>query len=151
MRLTKEHCAMVFEQLGESRKMVLSTSCKDHVTSRMMSVIIIDGLFYFQTDKMSRKCQQIIENARAALCIDNVQVEGVCEEIGIPSEHQKFCTLYKRYFPGSYERYTSLSDERLFCLKPAYIKRWIYEGGEPYEEVFDFRKESYEKRAYVKM
>lgn len=36
----------IFSNLGESKNMVLSTSYKDKVTSRMMSVIIFDGEFY---------------------------------------------------------------------------------------------------------
>ena len=80
--LLEKNTSMVFQQLGESKKMVLSTSVDNHVTSRMMSVIIIDGNFYFQTDRKSRKLEQIAENPKAALCVDNVQVEGECREVG---------------------------------------------------------------------
>ena len=146
--LLEKNTSMVFQQLGESKKMVLSTSVDNHVTSRMMSVIIIDGNFYFQTDRKSRKFEQIAENPKAALCVDNVQVEGECREVGQPSENRDFCTLYEKYYPNSYKTYTFLADERLICLKPTLIKRWIYEEGKPYEEIFDFQKGSYEKKAY---
>ena len=35
------------------KTMVLSTSGDSRVSSRMMSIIVADGLFYFQTDKTS--------------------------------------------------------------------------------------------------
>lgn len=37
----------IFSNFGYSKNMVLSTSYQDKVTSRMMSVIIFDGEFYF--------------------------------------------------------------------------------------------------------
>lgn len=45
----------LWRELGESRKMVLSTSLDNLVTSRMMSVVIMDGRLYFQTDRTLRK------------------------------------------------------------------------------------------------
>lgn len=141
--------ASLFEQIGESRKMVLSTSINDNVTSRMMSVIIFNGIFYFQTDQTFRKYEQLQKNSKAALCIDNFQIEGTCKEMGNPLKHDFFCKLYEKYFPFSYTRYTSLSNERLFALEPTYIKKWIYEEGEPFEEIFDFFKREYRKLAYI--
>lgn len=64
--------------------MVLSTSYQDKVTSRMMSVIIFDGEFYFQTDKNFRKYNQIKNNPNVLLCCDNISVEGICTELGKP-------------------------------------------------------------------
>lgn len=61
-------------EYGKARKMVLSTSENDMVTSRMMNIIQIDGLFYFQTDKELRKYNQLINNPKVALCIDNIQI-----------------------------------------------------------------------------
>lgn len=148
MKAFKSECGNLFAQLGEYRKMVLSTSFQDHVTSRMMSVIIEGGNFYFQTDRNFRKYAQLKQNPNAALCIDNFQIEGVCEEIGTPVENETFCRLYKQYFPGSYQKYSLLSNEKLFVLRPVYIKKWIYDDGKPYEEIFDFKKRTYEKIAY---
>lgn len=47
----KEKYSKFFEKIGRSKFMVLSTSKDDFVTSRMVSIIVIDGKFYFQTDK----------------------------------------------------------------------------------------------------
>ncbi len=139
----------LFEQLGEYKKMVLSTSLHDRVTSRMMSVVITDHRFYFQTDKNFRKYEQMIRNCNASLCTENVQIEGTCTEIGHPSCNQPFCNLYKEYYKGSYDRYTFLENERLFVLQPTYIQKWIYIDEIPYIEIYDFERQRYEKKVYI--
>lgn len=139
-------CRVLFEQLGEGRKMVLSTALHDHVTSRMMSIIVYNGRFYFQTDRTFRKYEQLQKNPRAALCADNFQIEGICKEIGSPAENPFFCRLYEKNFPASYKMYSLLPNERLFELEPQFAKKWIYEDGRPYEETFDFKGKTYGKK-----
>ena len=148
MSLFNERCDELFDELGEYRKMVLSTCFNDYITSRMMSVVIIENAFYFQTDKTFRKYNQLKNNNRAALCIDNFQVEGFCKEIGKPLNNRSFCRLYEKHFYNSFKKYSCLSNEVLFALEPILIKRWIYENGKPYEEIFDFDLKSYHKKAY---
>lgn len=140
---------MLLKQLGKGKTMVLSTAFNDKVTSRMMSIIITDGLFYFQTDRTFRKYEQIHKNPNVSLCSDNIQIEGICTEIGHPVDNALFCKLYQEYFRNSYEHYSELQDERLFAIKPGYIQKWIYENTEPFVESFDFEKNSYEKQHYI--
>lgn len=149
MDIFDKQCAILFEQIGKHKKMVLSTSLKDYVTSRMMSVVITDNLFYFQTDKNFRKYGQLQGNNKASLCIENIQVEGICKEIGHPLDNPVFNDLFKEGFRGSYDRYSALIDERLFELKPAYIQRWIYVDNEPFIEIYDFGKKLYELKPYT--
>ena len=144
-----EQCQALFRDIGEHKKMVLSTSFEGCVTSRMMSVVIFDDIFYFQTDMTFRKYAQLKKNEKAALCIDNLQIEGLCRELGHPACNPTFSSLYEKHFPSAFKRYTYLANERLFSFKPTYIKRWIYEEGEPYEEIFDFTHRLYEKRKYI--
>ncbi|MGN0558514.1 MAG: pyridoxamine 5'-phosphate oxidase family protein [Acutalibacteraceae bacterium] len=138
----------LFSELGESRNMVLSTCLDKTVTSRMMSVIILDRAFYFQTDISFRKYNQIIGNPNVALCFDNTSIEGVCSEIGKPSDNERFIRLYEQHYNWSYQKYSLLNNERLFRVVPKYIQRWIYESSEPYVEAFDFQKEGYTKTHY---
>ncbi len=140
---------MLLNQLGNYKKMVLSTALNDIVTSRMMSVIISDGLFYFQTDRNFRKYEQIQKNPNVSLCLDNIQIEGICTEVGHPLDNDLFCKRYKEYFKTSYDRYSELPDERLFMIKPIYIQKWIYENAEPFIESFDLEKNFYEKKPYL--
>ena len=71
-------------EFGQGRKMVLSTSENDRVSSRMMSIVLINGIFCFQTDTELRKYHQLTVNPNVALCIDNIQIEGICSEKGRP-------------------------------------------------------------------
>lgn len=139
---------ILMKQLGKYKTMVLSTALNDKVTSRMMSFVIADGLFYFQTDRNFRKYEQIHKNPKVSLCIDNIQIEGICTELGHPTDHVLFCELYQECFQGSYANYSSLLDERLFVIKPSYIQRWLYENTIPFIEIFDLDKKLYEKKQY---
>lgn len=138
-----------FEQLSEYKLMVLSTSLDNKVSSRMMSIVMFDGKFYFQTDKTLRKYEQLCGNEHVALCIDNIQIEGTCKELGSPSDVPKFCELFEKYYKGSYDSYSMLPDERVFEITPTFIEQWIYENGNPFVETFDFSTHSYERKAYV--
>ncbi|WP_295086574.1 pyridoxamine 5'-phosphate oxidase family protein [Ruminococcus sp.] len=138
-----------FKDFGKGRKIVLSTSENDRVSSRMMSVVQINGEFYFQTDKELRKYHQLSVNWYAALCIDNIQIEGICEEIGKPLDNAEFCTLFRDCFQGSFDAYTALKNERLFILRPLYIERWIYNESVPFIEVFDIKEQRYSFERYM--
>jgi len=140
----------LFEQLQDHKKMVLSTALHNHVTSRMMSFIILDGTFYFQTDIMLRKYSQIKQNPQVSICAENIQIEGICKELGHPSVSSHFCTLFARYYPGSYQLYTHLDNERLLTVTPTFVQRWIYENKVPFIETFDFPNQLYSKIAYQK-
>lgn len=137
------------EEFGRGRKMVLSTSENGRVSSRMMSVVRINGGFYFQTDIELRKYRQLTANKYAALCIDNIQIEGICEELGHPLGSSAFCEVFRECFRGSYDAYTSLENERLFVLKPLFAERWIYSAGVPSIEKFDIENEQYSCEKYM--
>ncbi len=139
----------LYKEFGSYKHMVLSTSLNNRVSSRMMSVVLIDGLFYFQTDKTFKKYNQLLSNPNAAFCCENISVEGVCKLKGKPVDNKKFCELYEKYFPKSYELYTNLDNEVLFSLEPVLIERWIYEQGIPYLEKWEFETEKYEKEEYI--
>lgn len=136
-------------EFGQGRKIVLSTSENNRVSSRMMSVIQIDGKFYFQTDITMKKYRQIKSNRNVALCIDNIQIEGVCEEIGHPLDNSQFCSLYQKCFQGSFNAYSSLKNERLFAVKPLFVERWIYSDMGPCIEIFDIENKQYNYKKYA--
>lgn len=135
-------------EFGKGKQMVLSTSRQDHVTSRMMSIVQKEGVFYFQTDREMRKYRQLESNPRVALCIENIQIEGVCREIGAPMETVEFCRLYKECFPGSFHRYSALEKECLFAVTPLRIERWLYLAGKPFLEEMDVERQIYVRREY---
>jgi len=134
---------------GKARKAILSTSENNIVSSRMMSIVRIGGEFYFQTDVSFRKYRQIISNPHAAICSDNIQIEGVCEELGCPLDNTAFCSLFRECFRGSYDAYTALKNERLFIFRPTYAERWIYKHDIPYVETFDVTAHTYQICKYI--
>lgn len=139
-----------FEEFGDARKMVLSTSSNGKVSSRMMSVVQTGGIFYFQTDLNFRKVQQIKENPTVALCIDNFQIEGICKDFGHPLENTDFYRLYQENFKNSFDAYTHNENEILFGVKPSFIERWIYQNKRPFIETFDFEHKIYKLEEYKK-
>lgn len=149
MNTFSEHFEAFLTDFGKGRKMVLSTAENNIVSSRMMSVVLIDGVFYFQTDVTFKKYRQLSNNPNAALCIDNIQLEGICEEIGQPLQNARFCECFRECFKGSFDAYTSLKNERLFAFKPTYIERWIYKDGVPHIETLDINARSYNISEYI--
>ena len=149
MEKFSEKLEQFFKDFGKGRKMVLSTSENDRVSSRMMSVVQINGDFYFQTDTELRKYHQLSVNRNAALCIDNIQIEGICSELGHPLENDGFSAVFRECFRGSFDAYTALKNERLFVLRPLYIERWIYNDNVPYIEIFDIKEQRYSCERYA--
>lgn len=143
MDIFSEKIKVFLSEFGNGRKMVLSTSENNRVSSRMMSIVQIGGEFYFQTDITMKKYNQISVNNNVALCIDNIQIEGICTEIGYPLDNALFCDVFQKCFKGSYDAYSALNNERLFVVKPLYIERWVYKEGVPYLETFDFHTQQY--------
>lgn len=148
MDIFSEKLQLLFSEFGKGRKMVLSTALNDRVSSRMMSVVQFDEKFYFQTDIKLKKYRQLTANNNVALCIDNIQIEGICEEIGHPLENSAFSSLFRECFKGSFDAYSSLKDERLFAVRPMYIERWVYKDGVPYIETFDMTARQYSLERY---
>lgn len=138
-----------FDKLGNAKKMVLSTSFNDKISSRMMSLVIINHCFYFQTDLTFRKYQQLKKNSNVSLCIDNIQIEGISEELGHPLENAEFSEHFKNNFVGSYNLYTGLKNERLFKVTPTYIKLWIYENKIPHTVIFNLENQTFKKEEYI--
>ena len=98
MNFEKEYIKF-WSEFGKGKKMVLSSSLNNIVTSRMMSIVYFEEKLYFQTDKLFRKYEQLKGNPHISLCIDNIQIEGKCKEVGKPKENINFCNIYiKNYF-----------------------------------------------------
>lgn len=137
-----------WREIGESQTMVLASSFQDSVSARTMSVIILDGKLYFQTDRTFRKYEQIKCNARVALCGGNIQIEGLCRELGKPTDCAPFLRAYQTHFPDSYRLYSLLENERLFVVEPTFAERWLYLDGAPFVETFDFIAQTHRLARY---
>lgn len=81
-----------------SKKDVLATSYENKVTARNMSYVIINKKIYFQTDKTFLKHYQMVKNPNVALCVDNIQIEGVAKIKHHPfeDENKMFIDIFKK-------------------------------------------------------
>ena len=126
-----------YNMLGESAKVALATAVNEDVTSRTMSVIFLNNKIYFQTGKDMEKAQQIACNPNVAISFKNVQIKGICHEIGKPTEHKFFLDTYKRCFPSAYRKYSNSPDERVYEISIKKITFWEYENNFAYRREYN--------------
>ena len=140
-----EQCKKLWKQIGTHGVMVLSTCADGRVTSRPVSVVVIDGKFYCQTDENYLKYRQIIQNENAALCVKNFSVEGKCRSIGKPADNDFFISAMRKYFANAAERWSYLPSEQVLEITPRLVYSWDYENDMPYMEYRDFENLTYRK------
>lgn len=141
----EKQTSRLWKLMGSHSVTVLSTCAQNRVTSRPMSTVIIDGKFYCQTDVNYLKCKQLSENPNAALSFKNLSIEGVCRNIGKPTEHDIFMNAMKEYFPSATERWSAIPTECLLEITPTLVYLWDYELSVPYMEYWDFQSKTYRK------
>ncbi|WP_294476723.1 pyridoxamine 5'-phosphate oxidase family protein [uncultured Ruminococcus sp.] len=135
----------LWQDIGTHGVMVLSTCADNRVTSRSMTVVVIDGRFYCQTNKDYLKCRQIAENPNAALCFGNYSIEGRCSIIGKPYDNPEFISAMEKFYPDAVKRWSGLPEECVLEITPTLIKSWVYENNVPYIETWDFSDDTYRK------
>lgn len=136
----------IFSTLGNKKIMVLATSFDGSVTARNMSCIIIGKRIYFQTDTKLQKIKQIIGNPNVALCVDNIQIEGVARIGSHPfdDENCDFASAFRDAYKGSYESYSHMKNEVVVAVEPTLITLWKYEDAQPYRDFLNYKN----NRAY---
>ncbi|MGL4935865.1 MAG: pyridoxamine 5'-phosphate oxidase family protein [Cetobacterium sp.] len=144
-----EQITKLFQGIGEAKKAVLSTSSNNRVTSRMMSFVIYERKFYCQTDKRFLKIEQISNNPKVSICIDNIQIEGIAQILGKPLENKNFIVLFKKHFKNSYENYSFLENEILLEITPTFISVWNYKEGIPIREYYNLTSKEYKEEIYI--
>lgn len=135
----------LWRKIGSHGIMVLSSCAENRVTSRAMSVVVIDGKFYCQTDRRYLKCRQIMANPNVSLCVNNFSIEGECRIIGKPSENAFFIAKMKEHFPDAVSQWSELPTECVPEITPKLVSAWIYEDNKPYIERWNFENSSYVK------
>lgn len=141
----EKQISVVWKKIGSHGVMTLSTCSHSRVTSRPMSVVVINGKFYCQTDISYLKCRQIKENPNTALSFRNFSIEGRCRIMDKPVMHSEFIKAMTEHFPSAVTRYSGLDTERVLEITPTLIYLWEYENDKPYMEYYDFRNDTYRK------
>lgn len=139
------HLPTLWKKIVTHGVMALSTCADDRVTSRPVSVAVINGKFFCQTDEGYLKCRQIRKNPNAALCFDKFSIEGICRIIGKPREHDFFMDRMKKYYPNAVRMWSDTPGECVIEITPKLIRLWDYELSKAYMEYWDFVNLSYRK------
>lgn len=135
----------LWRKIGSHGIMVLSSCAENRVTSRAMSVVVVDGKFYCQTDRRYLKCRQIMANPNVSLCVNNFSIEGECRIMGKPLENEFFINAMQEHFPDAVSRWSEFSTECVLEIMPKLVSAWIYEDNKPYIERWNFENSSYIK------
>lgn len=136
----------IFAELGDHAVGALATSDHNVPYVRSVSCIMMDGQFFFQSDRTMNKCVQIRENPKVSLCFQHINLQGTCIEMGNPMApgNERFYLLFSRHFPGAARRYSGMTEERVYVVKPVVINTWRYIDGKPYQEKLDMDLETYQ-------
>ena len=135
----------LWNDIGTNGVMVLSTCADNRVTSRSITVVVINNKFYCQTNKDYLKYRQIAHNPNVSLCFGRFTVEGVCRDIGRPYDNEFFIQALGKYYPDAVDRWSALPQECVLEITPTLIQSWIYENNKPYIESWDMRDSTYRK------
>ena len=140
----------IFETLKSKAVFVVATCDNNRVTARNLSCVIKDKKIYFQTDKTFIKYQQIINNPKVALCINNIQIEGIAAPIGHPLENKNnwFKTLYSENYPQSFENYSKMENEVIIEVIPSLITLWKYINNKPLRDYLDIINKKAQREYY---
>ena len=127
----------ISKTLKEMKEIVISTSFKDQVTSRTVYCFSDGESLFFITSKAYTKYKQIIKNPKVAVCKEKMQIEGIAEIIGHPSEFEM--NIEDEGTKNYISHYSRLKNTVLIKVKPKKIT--IYKGpGHYYYMLIDEEK-----------
>ena len=115
----------LFTKIGKTYNMVLSTSDRENVSSRMVSVISYNEKLYI-TSMKSEKLEQIEKNPKIALCADTMQIKGNGKILGYASDekNKEVMMEYKNILPESFELFASNPEAVLAEFTLVQCKWW---------------------------
>jgi uncharacterized pyridoxamine 5'-phosphate oxidase family protein len=141
----------IYNHIGGSKIMALATSSQNQPTVRLVNCIIYKNKIVFQTGTDLIKYKQISENNNVALCIDNIQIEGIANIVGKTKDkkNQEIMEIYKKYYKSSYETYSHCEKEMLIEVSPQKIIKWDYENSKPYRIFIEINNKQIRKEMYL--
>ena len=142
----------ILDLLEREKHLVLATCLGERVTARTMSHVNIGMDIFFQTDKRFLKVEQMVTNPKVALCVGNLQIEGIAELRGHPIDEEsiEFTSLYKKKHPHSFDTYANIKHEIVVKVMPSLITLWKYVAGKPCRDYLNI-SEKIAYREYYKL
>lgn len=141
---------IMMEKINPGNKMVLATRSGDGVAARTVSIVAHDNAFYFQTGIDMAKAEEIKKCSNVALCFKGIEIKGICVQIGKPTDESNkwFVEAFKKLYPGAYEKYSHLEQERIYKVTPKLIKIWEYQEELPGIQIINFDSQSVGYQVY---
>jgi general stress protein 26 len=122
----------VISALENSNSIVLATSSNNRVTAREVYFASNDFRIFFITSKAYDKCKQIEKNNNVALCLGNIQMEGIATIKGHPNlakniNEKNICLNKSR---EEFEPYFKYKNTVLIEVVVSLVKLWNNRGRE---------------------
>ena len=132
--------AEIIGVLHKEKVLTLATCADNRVTIRPMSHINVGLDVYFQTGFDSLKMEQIAANPLVALCVGDLEIEGIAATCGHPLAEQNafFAQAYQEKHPGSFKKYSAYEDEIVVRVKVHRVRQWRYVDGKPFIAEWEF-------------
>jgi len=128
--------------LGDHMLAVLATSADNRVTARTVDYASKGLDIYFLSWEHHTKCAQIKANPNVALCIDNVQIEGLAKVLGNPldTKNSKAADIYRSKLPCIFGDFASRPGMVIVKVVPHLIITYAKNGSRRYWECLDLMK-----------
>jgi uncharacterized pyridoxamine 5'-phosphate oxidase family protein len=116
----------VMNILKNEKPIVLCTSNGNKVAARTVYYFLFNDCIYFVTSKAYKKCKQIEKNHNVALCIANIQIEGVATILGHPKldENNKLLEYTQENCP-EISNYTKHKNTVIIEIKINNVEMWL--------------------------
>ena len=118
-------------------QVTLATSDEDHVTARIVNVVVYDGKIAFQTSSNLKKFKQVEQNPNVAFSFGEVQIIGTAEIKGPPADEPRFQEIYKKKYPKPFIDFDKMTTSRVIEVTPKIARLWTHEMNEPYLMTID--------------
>lgn len=114
----------IIAKIADRRDIVLATCDKKRVTARTIYCISDKFDIYFLTSKAYLKYKQIEKNSNVALCFDNVQIEGIAENLGHPSQVDNESIMKKAETHKQFMEFVKYKNTVLIKIKITRVEMW---------------------------
>jgi general stress protein 26 len=144
-----EEKGKLLAQFEKGLNVVLSTSHKDFVTSRTVTIISFKDALYLTSIRRpgAIKIEQIEKNPNVAICFNATQITGTAAIIGLVSAEQntEIKTLYKEKLPQAFERFAAAPSAVFIKIDVSSCKSWKMADNHVETTAIDFINQTIEK------
>ena len=112
---------------NKNNDIVLATAYDRRVTARTITFANDGTILYFMSWEHNKKVNQIKQNSKVALCLKNLQIEGIADILGHPKEERngEYLNLYSKKLSKRFaETFSNVKEMVLVRIKPIIVIRF---------------------------